>query len=68
MKTEHAENHPEILDIEKLFVQVGREMIMHMQTEEQILFPYIEALERATNGVATFEPPFFRRSEIRFTP
>ncbi len=56
----HAGNHAELLDIEKLFVQVGREMIMHMQTEEQILFPYIEALERAANGVATLEPPFFQ--------
>jgi regulator of cell morphogenesis and NO signaling len=56
----HAGNHAELLDIEKLFVQVGREMTMHMQTEEQILFPYIEALERAANGVATFEPPFFQ--------
>ena len=35
-------------------------MIMHMQTEEQILFPYIEALERAANGEATLEPPFFQ--------
>jgi regulator of cell morphogenesis and NO signaling len=56
----HAGNHAELLDIEKLFVQVGREMTMHMQTEEQILFPYIEALERAANGEAALEPPFFQ--------
>jgi regulator of cell morphogenesis and NO signaling len=56
----HAGNHAELLDIEKLFVQVGREMTMHMETEEQILFPYIEALERAANGEAALEPPFFQ--------
>ncbi len=35
-------------------------MTMHMQTEEQILFPYIEALGRAANGEAVLEPPFFQ--------
>ena len=33
---------------------------MHMQKEEQILFPYIEALERAAAGNGTLEPPFFQ--------
>jgi iron-sulfur cluster repair protein YtfE (RIC family) len=36
-------------------------MIMHMQKEEQILFPYIDALERAVNAHISVEPPFFRR-------
>ena len=31
--------HHEIEDIEKPFGDVAREMIMHMQKEEQILFP-----------------------------
>jgi regulator of cell morphogenesis and NO signaling len=35
-------------------------MIMHMQKEEQILFPYIEALERAADGKGILEPPFFQ--------
>ena len=56
----HAANHAELLDIRNLFIQVGREMTMHMQKEEQILFPYIEALERAANGEAPVEPPFFQ--------
>lgn len=56
----HSANHAELLDIQNLFVQVGREMTMHMQKEEQILFPYIEALERAANGEAPVEPPFFQ--------
>jgi regulator of cell morphogenesis and NO signaling len=39
---------------------VGREMIMHMQKEEQILFPYIDALDRANKSHGWVEPPFFQ--------
>ena len=56
----HGENHPEITDIQRLFTEVGREMIMHMQKEEQILFPYIDALEKATSVHSSVEPPFFQ--------
>ena len=33
---------------------------MHMQKEEQILFPYIDTLERSANGDGSLEPPFFQ--------
>jgi regulator of cell morphogenesis and NO signaling len=56
----HGENHQEITNIQKLFAEVGREMIMHMQKEEQILFPYIDGLERAANSHSSVEPPFFQ--------
>jgi regulator of cell morphogenesis and NO signaling len=56
----HGEKHPEITDIQRLFTEVGREMIMHMQKEEQILFPYIDALEKATSARSSVEPPFFQ--------
>jgi regulator of cell morphogenesis and NO signaling len=56
----HGKNHTELEDIGKLFAEVGREMIMHMQKEEQILFPYIDALERAMNAHGSVEPPFFQ--------
>ena len=56
----HGENHPEITDIQRLFTEVGREMIVHMQKEEQILFPYIDALEKATSAHSSVEPPFFQ--------
>ncbi|MGH7744995.1 MAG: iron-sulfur cluster repair di-iron protein [Candidatus Dormibacteria bacterium] len=58
--TKHGANHTELLDIGKLFAEVGREMIMHMQKEEQILFPYIDALEQAVNEHGSVEPPFFQ--------
>jgi len=56
----HGANHPEILEIERLFLLLGQEMIMHMQKEEQILFPYIEALERCVKAKEPLEPPFFQ--------
>lgn len=60
VKAKHGENHREIADIERLFLEVGREMIMHMQKEEQILFPYIDAVEQSTKGRGAVEPPFFQ--------
>lgn len=59
VKAKHVEKHPEVGDIQLLFTEVGQEMIMHMQKEEQILFPYIDAVERAVNEKKTPEPPFF---------
>ena len=58
--TKHGENHPEITDIQRLFTEIAREMIMHMQKEEQILFPYIDALEKAASTHGSMEPPFFQ--------
>lgn len=60
VKVKHGKNHQEIAEIERLFLEVGREMTMHMQKEEQILFPYIDALERSVYGDGTLEPPFFQ--------
>jgi regulator of cell morphogenesis and NO signaling len=56
----HGQNHEELVNIGKLFAEVGREMIMHMQKEEQILFPYIDALQQAVNEHGFVEPPFFQ--------
>ena len=60
VETKHRKSHSEIADIRRLFAEVAREMIMHMQKEEQILFPYIDALEKATNSHGSVEPPFFQ--------
>jgi regulator of cell morphogenesis and NO signaling len=60
VKAKHGENHPELAAIEEEFLGVGQEMHAHMQKEEQILFPYIEKLERAEEGREEIEPPFFQ--------
>jgi len=60
VREKHGEKHHEIEDIEKLFGEIAREMIMHIQKEEQILFPYVDAGERSVNGQGSLEPPFFQ--------
>lgn len=60
IREKHAINHRDLGDILKLFGDVAREMLMHMQKEEQILFPFIDELERAATGKETIEPPFFQ--------
>ncbi|MGB8660088.1 MAG: iron-sulfur cluster repair di-iron protein [Candidatus Acidiferrum sp.] len=60
IREKHGPKHREIREIEKLFGDVAREMTAHMQKEEQILFPYIDALERSTRGNGSVEPPFFQ--------
>jgi regulator of cell morphogenesis and NO signaling len=60
VKAKHGQNHTELAGIEELFLDLGKDMYSHMQKEEQILFPYIEALERSVEGKGTLEPPFFQ--------
>ena len=56
----YAKNHIELAAIHNHFSEVAREMIQHMQKEEMILFPYIDALEKAANGNGALETPFFQ--------
>jgi regulator of cell morphogenesis and NO signaling len=67
IREKHGPKHREIGEIAKLFGDVAREMTAHMQKEEQILFPYIDALERSARGKGSVEPPFFQtvRNPIR---
>jgi regulator of cell morphogenesis and NO signaling len=59
VKAKHGQNHPELAGIEERFFDLGQEMYRHMQKEEQILFPYIDRLERATMEKRMPEQPFF---------
>lgn len=67
VRERHGSKHPEISEIEKHFDEIASEMTAHMQKEEQILFPYIDALERATSQNKPVERPFFQtvRNPIR---
>jgi regulator of cell morphogenesis and NO signaling len=60
IREKHGGNHRELGEIEKLFGDVAREMLMHMQKEEQILFPFIDSLERAASEGSPVEAPFFQ--------
>ena len=54
----HAENHPELLQIQSEFQTLCAELGPHMMKEENILFPYIVRLEAAAavNAPAPFAP------------
>lgn len=43
----HSANHPELLTVGNLFQRLCADLKPHMFKEEQVLFPYIVALERA---------------------
>lgn len=60
VREKHGGSHRELGEIEALFGDLAREMLMHMQKEEQILFPFVDSLESAANSGKAVEPPFFR--------
>jgi|SRR5579872_5409008 len=44
--TRHGQNYPELVAMQSVFAKLAEEMRLHMQKEEQDLFPYIEELEK----------------------
>lgn len=43
----HGKNHPELLRVQRIFEGLSEELLQHMDKEEGLLFPYIEALEES---------------------
>ncbi len=60
VRAKHVEKHPEVEEVVWLFEAVAREMLAHMQKEEQILFPYIDRLAQAAREKTSVETPFFQ--------
>jgi iron-sulfur cluster repair di-iron protein len=54
VQSRHGTVHPELTAMKLVFGFIGEDMLNHMQKEEQVLFPYIEQLER---GSADGTPP-----------
>jgi len=46
----HGGNHPEVLAVQRLFTELADELTPHLMKEEQILFPYVEELEAASDS------------------
>jgi regulator of cell morphogenesis and NO signaling len=49
----HGDEHPEVIEINKLFHQVADELIPHLKKEELMLFPYVNRLVDAKAGRTT---------------
>ena len=55
----HGAAHPEVRQIEELFLAMGQELNTHMLKEEKVLFPYVAKLEAAVTAGQAAEPAFF---------
>lgn len=55
----HGERHPELFEIKALFMASAQELTQHMAKEEQVLFPYIQALAASVKGTYPLSEPHF---------
>lgn len=59
VKAKHGTTHPEVAQIENLFLAMAQELSTHILKEEQVLFPHIERLEKAALSAALAPEAFF---------
>jgi iron-sulfur cluster repair di-iron protein len=55
----HGQNHPELMQVREVFRSLREDLIPHMLKEEQVLFPYVDALEEAVSNHRPVPPTFF---------
>ena len=55
----HGGNHPELKQVNELFIGCAGELAQHMKKEELILFPYIKKMMSATISHKSVEAPHF---------
>lgn len=60
----HGHAHPELASIRDLFKALTEELSVHMQKEENVLFPYLEQMESAVARGAAPPPAFFGSVEM----
>ncbi len=61
----HGEAHPELHDVERIWQALSGELIMHMQKEELMLFPYIKRLVHCQeDGSPVPQPRFGSAAEL----
>ncbi|WP_413998040.1 iron-sulfur cluster repair di-iron protein [Flavobacterium sp. W1B] len=55
----HGANHPELFEINELFIGCAGELTQHMKKEELILFPFIKKMVNATMNHQMIQAPGF---------
>ena len=55
----HGKNHPETIELNKIFTVVYKDLKQHLMKEEEILFPYIKYLVKVKNNNSIPERPYF---------
>lgn len=59
VSTVYRDTHPELVEIQRVFLGLKQDLLNHMMKEERILFPYINGLQEATDrGSARPFSPF----------
>ena len=55
----HGERRPELAEVLTLVRELATDLLPHMLKEEQVLFPYVDQMEKAVEGHLTAPTPFF---------
>jgi regulator of cell morphogenesis and NO signaling len=55
----HGQNHPELIEIARIFSVVYKDLKQHMMKEEEILFPHIKYLVKTKGSGSKSESPYF---------
>jgi len=55
----HGDTTPDLAEIRQKFAELRTDMAHHMMKEEQVLFPYIERMEKAVFAGQSVPPAFF---------
>lgn len=55
----HGQKHPELFQINELFLKSSGELSIHMKKEELIIFPYIRKMVRAQHDKTKYSPAFY---------
>jgi regulator of cell morphogenesis and NO signaling len=59
----HGKEHPENIEIDKLFKEISSELLPHMEKEENVLFPFVKQLFEANKYKHELERPFFHSAQ-----
>ena len=55
----HGNNHPELVQVQKIFSALAEELHSHLMKEEQILFPYVKRMEESSAAGEPAPPSCF---------
>lgn len=55
----HGHHYTEVVEINRLFIELAKELAAHMKKEELILFPFIKQLVKAEKEGVKASPPHF---------
>jgi regulator of cell morphogenesis and NO signaling len=60
----HGANHPELIEVNELFLGAKAALAEHLKDEEENLFPYVRQLVKASQTGSQIEKPDFSMAEV----